>query len=247
MGRRRTFALLIGISLLSTSAALGEARYTKAAAPLKVVQVATPRFLVPRYNTFGTYPQVRGGRASLIAVNDALTQAVLREQRFYAVSARKAVRTRNPYRGVFQTGVVRRFLSASTRVVSALLPVRELYPGGNDGDGWIAVTIHVPSAERVGLGQLFNDPAVALPALAGAWLGRLSDGERIFCVVNYLTDYSPTLRHYRNFALTATGIAVGFWQEPACERLVAVVPYRSIRRYLSPLGRQLVAAVRTAD
>jgi hypothetical protein len=145
MGRRRTFALLIGISLLSTSAALGEARYTKAAAPLKVVQVATPRFLVPRYNTFGTYPQVRGGRASLIAVNDALTQAVLREQRFYAVSARKAVRTRNPYRGVFQTGVVRRFLSASTRVVSALLPVRELYPGGNDGDGWIAVTIHVPS------------------------------------------------------------------------------------------------------
>jgi len=139
---------------------------------------------------------------------------------------------------------VRRYLSASTGVVSALLPMRELYPGGNDGDGWIAVTVRVPSGERVSLGQLFTDPSVALPALAGAWLGRLTDGERTYCVVNYLADYTPTLSHYKNYALTPEGIAVGFWQEPACERLAAIVPYSAIRPYLSPFGQRVVATVR---
>jgi hypothetical protein len=246
VGRRQIFALTLAASALCAPAAIGDTDHAGSVAPLRVVQVATPRFPVPGYDTSGTYPQVRGSLVRLNAVNEALRQAVVGEQRSYAVSARKKLRAGNSYRGVFQTSVVRRYLSASTGVVSALLPLRELYPGGNDGDGWIAATTRVPSGERVSLGQLFNDPAVALPALAGAWLGRLSDGERRFCVVNYLSDYSPTLRHYRNFALTPRGIAVGFPQEPACERLVAVVPYSAIRRHLSPLGRQLVAAVRPA-
>jgi len=247
MGPRRIFALVVAVYVLSASAALGEAGHAHAITSLRVVQAPTPRFTVPRYDTSGTYPQVQGGSTSLIAVNHALRQAVLDEQQSYAVSARKAVRTGNPYRGVFRTGVVRRFLSASTSVVSALIPLRELYPGGNDGDGWIAVTVRVPSGKGVGLGQLFNDPAAALPRLAGVWLGRLTDGERTHCVANYLGFYSPSLRHYRNFALTPTGIAIGFWQVPACERLAAIVPYAALRGYLSPLGRQLIAAVRPAD
>jgi hypothetical protein len=247
MGLRRIFAVVVAVCLSGASAALGQAGHAGAVRSLRVVPVATPRFSVPRYDTSGTYPQVDGGSASLVAVNHALRQAVVDEQRSYAVSARKAIRTGNPYRGVFQTQVVRRLLSASTSVVSALIPLRELYPGGNDGDGWIAVTVRVPSATSVRLDQLFRDPATALPRLAGEWLGRLTAAERTHCVTGYLSFYSPSLRHYRNFALTPTGIAVGFWQVPACERLAAIVPYAALRGYLSPLGRQLVAAVRPAD
>jgi hypothetical protein len=247
VGPSRIFALVVGACMLTASVAFGEPGHAQAVSSLRVVQAATPRFNVPRYDTSGKYPEVRGGSASLIAVNHALRQAVVNEQRSYAVSARKAVRTGNPNRGVFQTGVVRRLLSASTGVVSALIPLRELYPGGNDGDGWIAVTVRVPSGKRVSLVELFKDPAIALPRLAGVWLGRLTDDERTHCVANYLRFYSPSLTHYRNFALTPNGIAVGFWQAPACERLAAIVPYAAIRGYLSPLGRQLVAAVRPAD
>ena len=250
VGRRAAVALLVALAAVSTSAAFAGRLVDFAdrvqVAPLRLAVAPTPPLPVPRYDTSGTYPHVHGS-APTTAVNQALRQAVLDEQRRYAPSARRAVRVSRLYRGVFQTSVVREYVSASTSVVSALLPLRELYPGGNDGDGWIAVTVRVPSGDPVTLGQLFTDPSVALPALAGAWLGRLTDGERTHCVVNYLDDYTPTLSHYRNYALTPAGIAVGFWQEPACERLAAIVPYSAIRHYLSPFGHRLIGTVRAPN
>jgi hypothetical protein len=95
---------------------------------LTVVDASTPRFPVPRYDTSGTYPQVRGGGLDLRKVNAALREAVLADQREYAPDARKAARIPNRYRGVYRTSIDRRLLSASTVVVSALMPATELYP-----------------------------------------------------------------------------------------------------------------------
>jgi len=40
------------------------------------------------------------------------------------------------------------------------------------------------------------------------------------------------------------GLALGFWQEAACNRVEGIVPYRALQPYLSELGKQLAAGVR---
>jgi hypothetical protein len=130
-------------------------------------------------------------------------------------------------------------------VVSALLPAQELYPCGNDGNGWVSVTVRVPSGEPVTLGQLFQDPSGGPNALAVGFFHAVAPDWRLTCVVKDLPRYQPTLRNYRYFALTPRGLALGFWQEPACNRIEGIVPYRALRPYLSSLGKMLVAGVRT--
>jgi hypothetical protein len=65
-----------------------------AVAPLAVVAAPTPHFRVPRYDTSGTYPQVRGD-LELRAVNAALRETVLADQSEYTPSdCRQPCRTR---------------------------------------------------------------------------------------------------------------------------------------------------------
>jgi hypothetical protein len=204
----------------------------------------TPTFWVPRYDTSGTYLQARGRGVDLGKVNAALRQAVLFDQREYAPYARKAARVANPYRGVYRTSIDRRLLSASTVVVSALMPTTELYPGGSLGKGWVAMTVGVPTGEAVRITDLFADPPQGLRALAMAWKAQMRKTRLWSCIAKDLTRYRPTARNYRHFALTPNGLAIGTWQEEACNRLQASVPYALLRSYLSNLGRRLVAGVR---
>jgi hypothetical protein len=216
-------------------------------APLTVVAAPTPRFRVPRYDTSGTYPQVRDANLDLSAVNSGLREGVLLDQREYAPAARKnSAGTAKRYRGVYETSIDRRLLSASTVVVSALMPATKLYPGGNEGNTWVAVTVRVPSGRLVSISSLFADPSRGLRALASAWKARVRrTNPRMWpCVRFHLPDYRPGARRYRYFALTAHGLAVGFWQEPACDRLAATVPYAVLRPYLGKLGMTLIAGVR---
>jgi hypothetical protein len=217
------------------------------AVPLAVVAAPTPRFRLLRYDTRGTYPQVRGGTLDLRAVNNALREGVLADQREYAPAARKgSIRSAKWYRGVYQTSVDRRLLSASIVVVSALLPATKLYPGGNNGRTWVAVTVRVPSGVPVRLSDLFVEPARALPQLAKAFKAEVRRTEPVMwpCVANFPSDYLPTARNFRHFALTPRGLALGFWQVPACNRLQATVPYSIVQPYLSKLGAALIAGVR---
>jgi hypothetical protein len=214
------------------------------ASPLTVIEALTPRFRVPRYDTSGTYPQVRGSDLDLRKVNAALREAVLADQREYAPRARKAARLGNPYRGVYQTSVDRRLLAASTVVVSALMPATELYPGGSLGKGWLAVTVRVPSGALVRITDLFVDPSRGVRVVANAWKARMRRTPLWPCVAKDLSRYRPPARNYRYFALTPDGLAVGFWQEEACNRLQATVRYSILRPYLSPLGTRLIAGVR---
>jgi hypothetical protein len=219
-----------------------------AAVPLRVIVAPTPRLRVPRYDTSGSIPQVTQGGTDLRRVNAALRDAVLRDQRAYAPSARGSPKNApRGCRGVYRLDVDRSLLSASTTVVSALLPATKLYPCGNEGQGWISMTIRVPSGKQVRLAQLFRDPeGEGLFKLGMAWF-RVVARERnwqLECVVPNLRDYEPTLQNYRYFSLTPRGLALAFWQEPACSRVEAIVPYRSLRPYLSPLGKQLIAGVR---
>jgi hypothetical protein len=260
-GRRPPFATLILLGATAVVAAIAApacgsstdasdptaSSGTGQASPLVVVEAPTPPLRVPRYDTEGTFPQVRDGGIDLAAVNRALRLAVLSDQREYAPDARRYSRgTARRYRGVYRTTVDRRLLSASTVVVSALMPATKLYPGGNQGRTWVAATVRVPSGQPVRIIDLFAKPERGLRVLAREWKARLrrTRPELWPCVTLTPADYRPTARNYRLFALTVGGLAVGFWQAPACDRLHATVPYAALRPHLSELGKTLVAGVR---
>lgn len=201
------------IVLVAAAAACGEesrshpasdatASSRKEVAPIAIVEVRTPRLRVPRYATNGTYPQVRAGSVDVRHVNAALRAVVRADQHAYAAYAR----TEKPnvvyrQRGVYRTAVDRRFVSASTVVVSALLPVtRELFPGQHGGDGWLGITVRVPSGVRVRTADLFRNPEGGLRLLAAAWKARVRQTSGAPCVRLYPGNYSPTTENYRDFA-----------------------------------------------
>ena len=244
-------AAALGLALLAVGTACGSGRDRDAArsttvAALTVVEARTPPLRVPRFDTSGTYPQVTGASIDLRAVNAALRGAVLADQRAYARYARKE-KPHDVYRarGVYRPAVDRRYVSASTAVVSALMPLtRELFPGQHEGDGWLAMTVRVPSGRPVTISDLFKNPGRGLRALAAAWKAKIRRTLGRACLRIYPGQYRPTVANYGAFALRPSGIAVGSWEIAACYRLVATVPYRRLRPYLSEFGAALIAGVR---
>jgi hypothetical protein len=219
---------------------------SSAATPLRLAVAPTPPLPVPRYDTRGKYPQVRDGNVDLQAVNAALRKAVVDDQRAYAPYARRE-KPRTVYRehGVYRTAVDRKLVSASTVVVSALMPAtREVFPGQHGGDAWLGVTVRVPSGARVRITDVFANPERGLRALATAAKARIRRTEAAPCIRAYAVVYGPTAENYRAFALTPNGLAVGFPEVAACYRLLATVPYATLRSHLSSLGARLVDGVR---
>lgn len=199
-------------------------------------------FPVRNYRTSGAYLNVRGA-PGLARTNAALRRAVVADQRSYAPSARRYPHAHGGP-GIYETSIDRRPTSASTVVVSTLIPALKLYPGGNDGQMWISTTVIVSSGEAVSLRDLLRDPSRALPVLAREWKAQMRKTKLWGAVAEDPSSHTPTLRHYRNYALTPTGLAFGFAQEAATSRLAAVIPYRLVKPYLSPLGIRLVNGVR---
>jgi len=179
-------------------------------------------------------------------VNAVLRSAIVADQRRYAPEARREhAHLPSTDRGLYRTAIDRRYVSASTGVVSALLPVtEEAFRGQHNGDGWLGMTVLVPSGRRVAITDLFAKPNQGIRVLAAAWKARIRQTDARTCLHIYAADYAPTAANYRSFALTPAGIAVGSWEVEACYRLVATVPYSTLRPYLSQLGAAVVAAVR---
>ncbi len=224
-----------------------------AAAPRPLVErgAPTPRFRLPCYATSGRIPEVVGDTPAVNSVDEALRLAVRDDQRAYAKSARRyvgKVRCRRDAEGIYRTYFHRSLTSASTVVVSALIPALKLYPLGNDGEMWISVTVDIRTGKRVSLAKLVRSSA-ALPVLARAWGPAWLRSHRNCrqCrgwLRRYRPSYPARFGHLRTFALTPTGLAIGFPMFPAGSRLVAVIPYWRIRGELSPLGLRLVDGVR---
>jgi hypothetical protein len=226
---------------------------------LRVTEAPTPKLAVPNYRTRGTYPQVAGGRTSLAAVNAALTDVVRSEQRRYARIARQNQENFPPPPqsgpGLFATNFRARssVISASSVVVSTLIPLTRLLPSGNDGDTWLSATIRVPSGTAVSVGDLFAVRSRGLRALAAAVRGQVIASNS--CVKQSIDDlpmlargFAPTRSNYQYFALTARGMVIGLTQAqvsfPPCNRVRTTVPYSKLRANLSPLAKKLIAGVR---
>jgi len=228
------------------------------ASPLTVFARPTPPLRVPHYRTIGTYPQVSGSGLDLRHVNAALRNSVLAEQQKFARVALKQEALapdsiRLGYTGLFATSTVSRLLSASTVVVSALIRLDEIFPGGHDEGYWLSVTVRVPSGLPVHLSDLFRNRRRALRALAAAVRKRVVAARS--CVRDSLRaertfekGFAPTAINYRYFALTTRGLAIGFpigqVASDICNRVDVTVPYAALRSYLSQLGKKLIVAVR---
>jgi hypothetical protein len=190
-------------------------------------------------------------------VNAALRGTVLAEQRRYArVALAYEARSPDPirlgYKGLFATSTVPRLIAANTAVVSALIPVDEILPGGHEGGYWLSVTVLVPSGARVRLPQLFANPRAALRAiarLAQSTLRRESSCVRQSLARDPLLErgFAPSVANFRRFALTRRGLTIGFPIGQValgiCNRVQTTLPYVALRSRLSRLGRDLVAAI----
>jgi hypothetical protein len=242
VGIRLVGALLVSAAITDVAAAAAPVT------PLHALSARTPAVPLARTITRGAYPQVTGRPGpDVTSANAALRAAVIADQRQF-VKRLKNERHGLPRRdiAIYETRVADRYLSASSVVVSTLLPVtREAFAGQHGGDGWLGITVRVASGTRVELSDLFLEPSAGVHALASAWKARIRATSRdgAACLRLY-PDYQPTLDNYREFALTPSGIAVGINEDEACYRLVATVPYAAIALHLSPLGRTLVVGVR---
>jgi hypothetical protein len=243
-----------GIGLVMVAAALGvvtacgsSATKVSHAYPLSITVAPTPPLAVRQYVTEGTFPQLPpqvGMGIDARAVNAALRDAVLADQEAYAPVARKwrrifardnSVYAHHP--GLYATAVDPKLLSASSVVISALLPTTRDRSRGEGGWGWLTVTVDVRTARRVSLRELLGEPSRAMKALTQAWIEKIRDTP---CGWNYRSVY-PTAR----FALLPAGVAVAVPAAGACGRGVATVPYHVVQPYLNALGRSLVDGVRS--
>jgi hypothetical protein len=143
----------------SSARSAGTGAATSSVSPLVVIQARTPPLRLPNYRTSGTYPQTSDGRVDLGAVNAALRRAVLTAQHRYAAFVRREYmssmpqlfRRGYPYSGTYRTSPRLSLISASTVVVSALVPVQQTLPGGTGGATWLSVTLQVLSGAPVGI------------------------------------------------------------------------------------------------
>lgn len=229
---------------------------------LSLAWAKTPPVRAAHVYTRGTFPEVAGLGADLRHVNAALRTAVLDDERAFASGVPKGEvllnRPRGDY-GAYETDPVRRLISASTVVVSALIPTLELYPGGADGQWWLSVTVQVSTGHLLDLSDLFASPQRGLAAIATA-VRRTLPAENA-CVRASLADpilgkdfsrsFDATWNNYRYFALTTEGLAIGFpvgqVAGPVCGRAIAVVPYSVVIPYTGELGRQLIRGIRRPE
>ncbi len=239
-------APLVGLALATGACdSHSHAAVPPEASPLGVVSAATPRFRVARFETAGTYPQFRGTNVELQGVNRAVRDALLADQRAFEPSARRYAkhvagrRLPSRYPGYYETELDRTLISASSVVVSVLIPrARALLPLRPGSDGWLGVTVRVPSGARVLLPELFDRRARARRVLEA----QIRSAE--FFDASVRRDPAAALRNTR-FAVLPSGLAVGV--VGAANQDEVIVPYRALRPYLSPLGRALAAGARWPD
>lgn len=209
---------------------------------LTISEAKTPRTPFPCVDASGLYPLVISADTRLAAVNAAIHEAVVDDER--ALFAGRGCPPVNAAHSIYETSPDSRFISASSAVVSALIPTTKLYDGGNEGGNWLSVTVRVIDARRVNLRDLFRRPAQGLKALAAATRELISSNS----CDPHDSRFASVVANYRYFALTVHGLAIGFPQGevliPTCGPIEVTVPYTGLRPFLSTLGSELVAGVR---
>ena len=232
---------------------------------LVVEEVALPPLGVPHYWSSGTYLRVSSPNISLRVVNRVFRSSALADEKDYAALAlreeRSLGRTLPVELGRYAVTPEKGLVSASSVVVSALIPGEEAYPAGVVDEVWQSQTVETASGRAVvDLQQLFSNPKRALSVVAEHVYLDVVTGKSgtDLCVQEAEGHeatggpppgaFAPTAADYRYFALTPAGVAIGIPQgavaSDACGRVEVTIPYLILHPYFNSLGRSLVAGVR---
>lgn len=225
--------------------------------PLQVSKVPAPDLGVPHYETSGTYPQVSGRGLDLAAVNAALSSTAKDAEDAYRKKATEWLRSAYVpirYTGVNDSYFHRRMIVANTALVSTMYPTLRLYPGGNDGSGWLSTTVLVPSGRPVTLADLFGSD----------WLNVVSQQTHVQVVAMqycqpgrswprkwYDKGLAPMERNYEYFALTDDGVDIGLGHgqigAAACGSQRVTLPWATLQDDLTDRGHVLAYLAGSSD
>jgi hypothetical protein len=146
----------------------------------------------------------------------------------------------------------RNLVSASSTVVSELLPAEMTVPGGMDGGTYVGVTVDVDSGQPVVLADLLMADGTSTLVAKAASTGARTNG----CLGRARPDLTLRLirsaigdgKGFNSFVLLPAGIVLGFAQGEIalndCGPIDLMIPYRTVLGAFSPLGRLLVSGVR---
>jgi hypothetical protein len=252
----RPFVVAMSFVALIATAASVTPRESKVVA-LSVSEVRTPPVPDRQISTRGRFPQVSRTGVDVTWANLGLRRALIDDEDRFAAVVRADPPSPLTAPGFYETNPAPSLMSASSVLVSALIPTWKIQPGLNGGIEWVAMTVETRTGRQVRLADLFARPYKGLTALAAVARRRLTRQSR--CIRNsvndaisgkeYASGFAPTFDHYRYFALLTRGIEIGFPEDqvggPVCGRVSVTVPYQAIARHLSKAGATLIAGVRT--
>jgi hypothetical protein len=232
---------------------------------IPIREVPTQSLGVSHYVTSGTYPQVAGS-GEWRSVNRALFSSFAGTEAQFARAARNELQGLGPIlpseSGLYKTAPDESLMSASSKIISIMLPTDSAYPAGVFTEDWQSVTVLVPSGARVDLLQrLFKDPAAALRIISIDTFRGISSGNSPAdkCVQMLYAPlkvgvgtapggFAPRQTNYRFMALTSDGLAIGIPQgqvaSDSCGSVSFKIRYTSLEHYLSKGGKQLISWVR---
>jgi hypothetical protein len=215
--------------------------------------VRVPSVGLPNYQTSGSYPQISGGGAQLATINAALRALILDDQATYRRTDRQLYGTSLDHvqaQGIYRIDFTPSLMSASTVVVSTMFPTEELYPDGNDGQGWLSFTTAVSSGRPVQLVVLLRSQSAGLQTISSYVLAHLAKDScfRASGATAYQSETAPKAANYRQFALTPAGLDIGVGQgqtgAEACGQQRVTIPWSIMRPRLDALGLRLVDGLR---
>lgn len=266
--RRRVLASCFAgasLSLLGSTDPADAATEGSAPVPLKISRAVPPSIGLPYIRIRGAYPRVSGAAAptAIRAVNARLRELVVADERGFRAAAVTntslplKARMSNP--GLYETAIDSKLVSASTAVVSVLLPVTVSQPLGATLEYWLSLTLRLPTGTSVHLEDMLANRSSGFRAIARAAREELiatnscvREDERDSAKrAIYRQGWLPLAKNFQTFALVTQGIRIGFLMGDVagipCGSMEALVPYQTILPYMNEFGRRLVSGVRTAN
>jgi hypothetical protein len=248
-------AVLAGAAVATLAAPSAGAATTPTVRALEVRATAVPPIGLAQFDTSGHYPQVSATGVDLSAVNRALRNEVLHDQALVREGYRPN-QFPSQYRGTYRLGFTTSMMSASTVVVSTLYPSLVLYPGGNDGSGWLDRTVAVPSGKVVPLVGLLTSRSLGLKAIAkyveahvvatNACVRLAVDDPNVGPIAK--AGFAPTTANYLAFGLARKGLQIGLEQgqvgPEACGAIRVTVPWKVVQPQLNATGLRFLHGLR---
>jgi hypothetical protein len=224
---------------------------------LHVSDAAVPPFAQPGISVSGSAPHFSDD-ADLAQVNALIDDAIRADERIEVPSPSTTSNSESlgssTVVATYDVNADRSLMAASTGTVSVLLDVHFMNAAGAHGYAiWVAVTIDVQAGRRVELNDLLSEPTSAASELAAAVRDQLlaNAGDCRGSIAAWFSSASPSdvARLFSTFALNTSGLLVGVSEgeiaSPACGRMLATLPWDTVRPLLNDVGVRMVDAIRT--